>query len=271
MSGFTKLHASLISSSIWNEDNITRVVWITMLAMADENGFVGASIGGLAHQARVTQDECETALKKLKSPDKDSRTKEFEGRRISEADGGFVLLNYPKHREKRDPGHRKVYMKEYMKEYRDKCKQPVNNVNNVKPSKPRLAQAEAEAEADKEIYKEKQPSALQLRLGGIFKRRESTIWSKQELKALSELEKLYPFPEDIEMVENFHKMEIPKDKDHRRTSLLTLLRHWNEEVDRAQKYVKPNFKEQINSSKQLRELEEKQAIEDAKKEINGTN
>ena len=43
MNGFTKLFQSILTSSVWSEDNETRIVWITMLALADQNGSVSAT------------------------------------------------------------------------------------------------------------------------------------------------------------------------------------------------------------------------------------
>jgi hypothetical protein len=95
---YTKLHQSLVTSTVWREPHATRIVWITMLAMADKNGEIQASIPGLADLCRVSLEDCETALNAFLSPDKYSRTKDFEGRRIQEIDGGWALLNHPKYR-----------------------------------------------------------------------------------------------------------------------------------------------------------------------------
>src|SRR3990167_4075212 len=46
--GFTKLFAGLVHSTVWREDMHVKVVWITLLALADRNGEVLASIPGLA-------------------------------------------------------------------------------------------------------------------------------------------------------------------------------------------------------------------------------
>lgn len=152
---FTKLFSSITTSSIWNEDNNTRIVWITMLAMANKEGYISASVGGLAHEARVDREDCEKALEVLKSPDKDSRSKEFDGRRIEVIDGGFQLLNHAKYRAMRSEEERKEYMRTYMIEYR-RTKNVNINVNKVSECKPPLAKAEAdtEAEAEAEAYKE---------------------------------------------------------------------------------------------------------------------
>ena len=95
---YTKLFNSIITSSLWLEPDQTRLVWITMLAIADKNGEVQASVPGLARLAGVTIEGCESALKALLSPDPHSRTKVLQGRRIVEIDGGWELVNYAKYR-----------------------------------------------------------------------------------------------------------------------------------------------------------------------------
>ena len=99
MNGFTKLFASLVTSTIWREDDKTRIVWVTMLALSDRNGEVGASVPGLAAMANVGVEECRASLEKLLAPDLDSRTEAHEGRRIEKIEGGWVLLNHEKYRE----------------------------------------------------------------------------------------------------------------------------------------------------------------------------
>ena len=77
-------------------------------------------------------------------------------------------------------------------------------------------------------------SPTQKRMGKLFNRRESTRWSKPELKALKEIE---PIPEeDFRAVEKYYTLTIPKDSDFRRHDLVTLLNNWNGEVDRARKF-----------------------------------
>lgn len=96
---YTKLFNSIITSTIWTEDDKTRIVWITMLACADKNGEVQASIPGLARLAGVPLEDCRTAINKFLSPDPDSRTQDDEGRRVEVIDGGWSLLNFRKYRE----------------------------------------------------------------------------------------------------------------------------------------------------------------------------
>lgn len=96
---YTKLFASILDSTIWSESPAIKLVWITMLAMADKNGEVMASVPGLAKRAGVPLEECQEALQKFLSPDPFSRTPDDEGRRIEVIDGGWSLLNHAKYRE----------------------------------------------------------------------------------------------------------------------------------------------------------------------------
>lgn len=98
MLSYTKLFSGLLTSTIWAEDHTTRIVWITMLAMANQHGEVGATVPGLARIAGVSLDECQAALAKFMSPDEFSRTPDNDGRRIAPIEGGWELLNHAKYR-----------------------------------------------------------------------------------------------------------------------------------------------------------------------------
>lgn len=100
MANYVKLFSSVLDSTVWESPLPTKVVWITMLAMADRDGEVGASVPGLAKRAGVDRLECERALAMFLAPDPDSRTKEHDGRRIAVIDGGWRLLNYEAYRDK---------------------------------------------------------------------------------------------------------------------------------------------------------------------------
>src|SRR5687768_5506548 len=104
---YTKLFSSILASTIWREPNHVRLVWITMLAVADKDGVCEASVPGLADLARIPLQQCEDALKRLAAPDPYSRTSEHEGRRIEPIEGGWLLLNHAKHREKMNTEERR--------------------------------------------------------------------------------------------------------------------------------------------------------------------
>lgn len=154
---FTKLFSSITASTVWCESSDTRVVWITMLAMADRHGRVWASIPGLAKEAAVSVDAARTAITKFLSPDPDSRTKVAEGRRIEPIDGGWKLINHAKYRAIRDEEERKSYKATKQREYRAKavvdnvdiCGTTLNSVDSGAHNAEAEAYTEAETEAGK--------------------------------------------------------------------------------------------------------------------------
>ena len=95
---YTKLFHRIITSSIWDEPNSTRIVWITMLAMANQDGYVGSTVKSLALLSRTTEEECRTALGVFQKPDGESRSKEHDGRRVEQVEGGWMILNHEKYR-----------------------------------------------------------------------------------------------------------------------------------------------------------------------------
>ncbi len=96
---YNKLFTKILDSSIWLADYPTRLVWVTLLAAMDQDGFCQFSaIGNLAARARVTQAECIEALHVLEGPDAESADPEHEGRRIERMPGGWIVLNSLKYR-----------------------------------------------------------------------------------------------------------------------------------------------------------------------------
>lgn len=116
--GYAKLFSSIVHSTIWREEAHVKVVWITMLAIADRTGVVEASLPGLADAAKVSVEQCRHALGRLQAPDPDSRTKDYDGRRVEEMDGGWLVLNYEKHRAKKDLEEERAQARERAKRYR---------------------------------------------------------------------------------------------------------------------------------------------------------
>jgi len=148
--GFTKLFNTIVTSTIWQEDDKTRIVWITMLAIADAFGNVFAAIPGLASVANVSIEAASKAIENLKAPDSYSRTKDFEGRRIEEIDGGWHILNYDKYRRMMNEEERKEYKAKWIAEKRkrvDKSRQPSTP---RRPKSTLSTQADAEASSSKE-------------------------------------------------------------------------------------------------------------------------
>lgn len=98
---FVKIYGSILKSSIWGESKDVRILWVAMLADADSTGFVEGSTSGLARTANLSLAETQAALKVLESPDLDSKSQKYGGRRIEKVEGGWQLLNYQEYRDRR--------------------------------------------------------------------------------------------------------------------------------------------------------------------------
>lgn len=148
---FTKLFSSITESTVWCEPDGTRLVWITMLAMADKRGRIWASIPGLANRARVPMAATEIAITCFLSPDPYSRTEGNDGRRIEKIDGGWRLINYDKYRDVRDEEDQASRKAANQAAYRDRKKRPESDRElPVVTASDLNAEAEAEAEAVKQ-------------------------------------------------------------------------------------------------------------------------
>lgn len=245
MSGFTKLFNSILHSTIWSEPNHVRILWITMLAMANKDGDVAASVPGLAKMAGISLEETEDALARFQQPDKYSRTPDFDGRRIQATDGGWHLLNHGKYRALMSAEERREYNRRKQAERRAKLSSASMTVNDSQSKSAMSAHTEAEAEAEAKNTKERSATAslfplsgrqeFQCRIGKLLNRRESTAWDKKELAAFKGIKQ--PPEEDMKALEDYYNAVIPKLEDFRRRSLQTLLNNFNGEIDRAKLFM----------------------------------
>lgn len=122
---FVKLDCGMVDSTIWI-DREAREIFITALLMASPHefsealpqlkvdvieptgytvppgwyGFVAAAGPGIVRRASVPLDAGIEALKRLGNPDPASRSQEFDGRRMIRIDGGYLILNFMKYRDR---------------------------------------------------------------------------------------------------------------------------------------------------------------------------
>lgn len=117
--GYIKLFGEdLLRSTVWQEAAHVRLVWITLMCLCDDKGAVSASVPGLAREAGVSIEQCEEAISRFLAPDRYSRTKEHEGRRVEEIDGGWRLLNHAKYRAKLGAAEQRAKAAERMRAIR---------------------------------------------------------------------------------------------------------------------------------------------------------
>ena len=122
---FVKLDCGMLDSTLW-VDREARELFITALLMAvpyelkepskqirvrtlEETGFeipagwygmVEAAGIGIVRRAGMELESGLSALERLGEPEYESRTPDYEGRRLVRVAGGYIALNYAKYREK---------------------------------------------------------------------------------------------------------------------------------------------------------------------------
>jgi hypothetical protein len=122
---FVKLDCGILDSTIWI-DKEARDIFVTALLMAEPleldcetpqlevrttketgwivppgwYGMVRAAGIGIANRAGVDREAGLAALERIGSPEPDSRTPDFEGRRMVRISGGFIVLNYDRYRQR---------------------------------------------------------------------------------------------------------------------------------------------------------------------------
>lgn len=97
---YNKIFTKILDSSIWLEPQSTRIVWLTLIASMDEDGFCSyACADNLSRRANAPLSETEAAIKCLESPDPNSSDPDNDGRRIERVPGGWMVLNSGKYRE----------------------------------------------------------------------------------------------------------------------------------------------------------------------------
>jgi hypothetical protein len=122
---FVKLDTKILDSTLWIERDL-REVFITALLMAEPRefpepvqqievgrleftgffapagwyGFVPAASLGIISRAGVDREAGLEALRRLGEPEVESRSTDFGGRRMIRTDGGFLILNFMRYRDK---------------------------------------------------------------------------------------------------------------------------------------------------------------------------
>jgi len=123
MSGYTKLFSDIVDSSIWREPPTICKVWVTLLALSDQDGYIRGSVGWLADKAKVDRANCQQALDLFTGPDPASRTTDNDGRRIEILDDGFLILNYLEFRDRLSNSPKAIATRERVRKHREQFAQ----------------------------------------------------------------------------------------------------------------------------------------------------
>ena len=125
---YNKLFGTILDSSIWLQSDTTRIVWITLLAAMDQDGYARfATVTNLARRAVVSDEDAAEAVRVLESPDPASEDDENEGRRIERMPGGWLVLNALKYNERASVQNRRENTRERVRRHREhsECNAPV--------------------------------------------------------------------------------------------------------------------------------------------------
>lgn len=126
---FVKIYGTILDSSLWSEAPHVRLLFIAMLAMADYEGTVQASVPGLARRANLSIPDTLDALEVLGQPDAFDRSGVDEGRRVREVAGGWRLVNYGRYRDMRTESQ--ALKAQRQKRWRDKQASPASQASRV--------------------------------------------------------------------------------------------------------------------------------------------
>lgn len=168
--GFVKLDCGILTSTLWFHRDC-REIFITGLLMAEpfettkpmaqievdtlrETGFmvppgwyglVPAAGVGIISRAGLEREAGLEALRQLGAEDPESRSQDYGGRRMVRVDGGYLILNYMKYRE------RDYTTAERSKRYREKRKNDAASRRDATPSHRDITQAEEEVEEERYV------------------------------------------------------------------------------------------------------------------------
>lgn len=96
---FVKIWDTILRSSVWDESPDVRVMWLTFLCLADQDGFVEGVESSMARAANLPRPQAREAIRVLEAPDLESKSQEYAGRRIEKVEGGWMVLNYQRYRD----------------------------------------------------------------------------------------------------------------------------------------------------------------------------
>jgi hypothetical protein len=118
---YNKLFTKILDSSIWLAPDPHRLVWITLIAAMDQNGYAQfACAENLAARARVSLENTKAAILAFEAPDPFAPEQEFDGRRIERIEGGWFVLNAEKYRNIVTRAVANEQARQRMKKHRDK-------------------------------------------------------------------------------------------------------------------------------------------------------
>jgi hypothetical protein len=202
-----------------------KLVFLYLLDRCNNAGFWEEDLDGMAFHTKVEASALQGALKGLE-------------RGIQGASGWYWVKNFLRHQKNdslnpENPAHRQIIA--LLIEQAERF--PASKVLLPKGASKGLLSPIGKGKGKGE-GKGQEKTPLQIRVGKLLGRRESTNWSDKELDALRKIGE--PTEEELAMIERFYSADLPSETDYRRTTMQILLNNWTGELDKARLYSLQN-------------------------------
>jgi hypothetical protein len=202
-----------------------KLVFLYLLDRCNNAGFWEEDLDGMAFHTKVEASALEGALKGLE-------------RGIQGASGWYWVKNFLRHQKNdslnpENPAHRQIIALLLEQSDRFPSSKSFLPKGASKGLLSPIGKGKGKGEGNGQ---DKTP--LQIRVGKLLGRRESTTWSDKELDALRKIGD--PAEEELAMIERFYSADLPSETDYRRTTMQILLNNWTGELDKARLYTLQN-------------------------------
>jgi hypothetical protein len=138
---YTCIFQDVLASRLWAMAPSTRVVWLWFQLRADPEGFVCASVAGVAIGANVTLEAATAALEELTEPDPDTEPVQI----LERVPRGWRVVGFKEQRELVAVERQRARNRQYMKSYRTRVANDTEAPPSVTLALPNVTQNDVPA------------------------------------------------------------------------------------------------------------------------------
>jgi hypothetical protein len=155
---FVKIFSQIFDSSVANDYQVRHTL-MDLLALADPTGRVDMTMESIQARTRIPMDILVSSMSALSSPDPQSRSPEYDGRRIvlldSHRNWGWQIVNYLTYRNMKDEDARRDQNRINQQRHRERARLAAAGVANPSASVSNGQQQSAQEEVEEEVEEEK--------------------------------------------------------------------------------------------------------------------
>lgn len=246
---YAKVFAQIFDSSI-ADDYKLRHFFMDLLVLADSEGVVDMTATAISARTRIPLCDVSGFLIALESPDLESRTADYEGRRIKKIDEhrswGWVILNYDRFREIATEEQRRLKTRQRVRKHREKMVKSIEKQNvtpcNTLVTPPYAYACTSASDLGKGGMGEGEGINvafwLKVEIGKHYNRKPDDHWSYAEESALVEVSKRSEAIREWDEIRGYcFGME---DRKFFPQSVLSILEKWTQTLDKSRASIPPN-------------------------------